>query len=122
MDPNIVVDFELQEEAFFLCIRNLSEGPAFDLKFEFSTPLYGRSRTLRIDQLPVFRRLRYLAPRKEIRIFVDTLPAFLAHQEERELKVRIRYKVEDGDTLKKSFPHDLRIYEDLPLHSSASSI
>lgn len=115
MKPNLVLDFVVQEGKVFFCMRNLSKHPATNLSFKFSQPLMARNGYLRVDKLPLFKHLDYFAPKKEIRLFVDSVTSFLAHHPERKMTIHVKYVDQDSKKYVQSFKHDLELFNQLPL-------
>jgi hypothetical protein len=69
-----------------------------------------------LSKLSVFHKLRYLAPYREIEVFLDPAERFLSQFEDKDtvITITIAYAAEQGKRLKKSITHDLAIYQDLP--------
>jgi len=66
-----------------------------------------------ITQLSVFQEISYLAPLKEIRIYVDSYESFFTHLKDSSVYFKISYKNEKRKYFKMMIHHDLRIYADL---------
>lgn len=123
--PDIFVDFEPRGSLFFLVLKNNSPIAATNLTFNFNKPLIGligiddpkklddRARDLRTINL--FSNLTYLAPGREILVFLDRTDTFLARLgKDLLVKVDISFHNEEGNNFKKTIRHDLSIYLDLP--------
>ena len=79
-----------------LAIRNVSEGAARDIEFEFSTPIES-SNGFVISDLPYFKYgLDFLPPNGEITCYWDELDSLLPYMESKNLKngihVTVRYR------------------------------
>jgi hypothetical protein len=109
----IVVDFEIDAEMVFLVIRNTGQLPVLNLKIKPSTAILGLEGKRDIGQLSIFEEIRYLAPLKEIKIFVDSFESFFRNLEDFLVSFSISYKDEKNKSLKMKITHDLKIYADL---------
>ncbi len=109
----VIVDFEIDAEAVFLIIRNLGAVPALKLKINPLSPILGLEGKKDIAKLSIFREISYLAPLKEIRIFVDSYESFFTHLKDFSVYFNISYKNEKRRSFKIKIHHDLRIYADL---------
>ena len=111
--PYIVVDFEVSADLVFVVIKNLSNRAALKLKIKPSVALKGLGGRKNIAALTVFKEISYLAPQKEIRVFVDSYSSFFEHQEKMLVKFSITYENEEGKVLRQHIEHNLAIYKDL---------
>ncbi|MFN2439335.1 MAG: hypothetical protein ABR503_09055, partial [Chitinophagaceae bacterium] len=57
--------------------------------------------------------IKYLAPYKEIKIFIDAYHSFFKNLKRTEIDFVVYYADENGQTFKKMIMHDLDIYKDL---------
>lgn len=113
--PNPSVDFRLKEERVFLLIQNFSPQAAHDVNISFSQDLLiNGDRSL--EGLSIFSKLRYLAPYKEIEIFLDPVERFFRQLEDAEtvIEVGLDFWGSDRKQYKTRITHDLTIYQDLP--------
>jgi hypothetical protein len=109
----IVVDFEIDAEYVFIIIKNLGLTPAFNLKIKPSAPIIGLEGKKDIGTLSVFKKISYLAPLKEMKIFVDSYESFFFNLKNPLVSFHISYKNEKEKTIRKEIVHDLKIYTDL---------
>ena len=109
----VIVDFEIDAEAVFLIIKNLGARPALNLKIQPSSAILGLEGKKDISQLTIFKKISYLAPLKEIKIFVDSYESFFNHLKESSMFFKISYKNAKRKSFKMKIHHDLRIYADL---------
>jgi hypothetical protein len=115
--PRVIVDFEVDANAFVIAVRNIGDEPAGRVRVTFEPGFRGLGGTVDIPALPVFRRLTFLAPGREIRIFVDAVNAYLGRRKPEEPR-NIRVTVTYGDASRRRYRarirHDLGIWENLP--------
>ena len=109
----VIVDFEIDAEAVFLIIRNLGAFPALKLKIRPLSAILGLEGKKDITKLYIFKEISYLAPLKEIKIFIDRYESFFTHLEDSSVYFKISYKNEKRRSFKMKIHHDLRIYADL---------
>jgi hypothetical protein len=109
----VIVDFEIDADSVFLVIKNLGAVPALNLKIRPSAPILGLEGKKDIGTLSIFKKISYLAPLKEIKIFVDSYESFFRHLKEPSIRFKISYKSEKKKSFKMKIDHDLRIYADL---------
>ncbi len=112
--PYLCVDFVLKGNLMFLLIRNLSAVAATDVQFSFSQDIQILQGSKALAKLSIFSKLSYLAPYKEIEIFLDPAEHFLSQFKDTVVTITILYTTEQEKQLKKSITHNLAIYLDLP--------
>ncbi len=114
-DPElqVIVDFEFERGLLFVGVRNLGDRPALDVKIEFDKAFTGLGGSREANRLALFRRLRFLAPRKEIRTLLDSSAAYFARKEPTLLTATVSYRTAAGERRRHSITHDLSIYRDL---------
>lgn len=97
-------------------IRNVSEGAARDITFEFSAPLENSSGFV-ISDLPYFRDgLDFLPPHGEINCYWDNLDSLIPFLEKKNLQagiyVLVRYKDLSGASYESSWKLNPFLYKD----------
>ena len=97
-------------------IRNVSEGAARDITFEFSAPLENSSGFV-LSDLPYFRDgLDFLPPQGEINCYWDNLDSLIPFLEKRDLQagiyVLVRYKDLSGASYESSWKLNPSLYKD----------
>lgn len=120
--PNVYVDILLEKDLLFFLIKNNSEFAATDVVVRFNRNVYkevnvlGKKRKERINKLTIFNQLLYLAPQKEIKIFIDQLDSFFKFNKTPVYRLSVYYKDESGkQKFKKIINHDVNVYRDLPI-------
>jgi hypothetical protein len=118
--PLVIVqeDFENLPE-LDIAIRNVSEGAARDIEFEFSTPIES-SNGFVISDLPYFKYgLDFLPPNGEITCYWDELDSLLPFLESKDLRngihVTTRYKDLSGDPYQSQWRLNPFLYKDTRL-------
>ncbi len=120
--PNVIVDFTLDTTNLFLIIKNSSDVEATNVKIIFNRAIIlshkknKKGDTALLNELPVFSRLRYLPPQKEIRVFIDQMDAFYTNNKLLMYILNIQYSdISNKKKYKKIIRHDLSIYKNFPI-------
>jgi hypothetical protein len=112
-DLDVIVDFEFDRGLLFVAVRNLGDRPALDVQTTFDKPFKGLGGAREIDRLRLFKRIRFLAPGREIRTLLDSTSAYFARKEPTVLTATVSYRTAAGERRRHSITHDLSIYRDL---------
>jgi hypothetical protein len=102
-------------------VKNLGDAPAFKVNTVFTPEIKGVNGTKMISSLAVFKNIEFLAPHKEIKVFLDTSSSYFAVKQvaaekdgrPERISVKISYKDARGQTVSGVIQHDLGIYKDL---------
>lgn len=113
--PHLCVDFVLKNGFIFLLIRNLSALAATHVRITFSQDIRILGSSKSLADLSIFSKLTYLAPWKEIEVYLDAAEVFLSQFRDTVVVISITYASEKERHVKKSITHDLAIYRDLPI-------
>jgi hypothetical protein len=111
--PEVIVDVVFEDGLLFLSVANVGDRPALDVETRFNRKLVGLGGTKDVAALPLFRRLPYLAPGKEIRTLLDAAPAWFARTRSTALTARVAYTDPEKQPYKGTMAHDLEIYREL---------
>jgi hypothetical protein len=115
--PRVIVDFEVEDDALLVAVRNIGAEPAAAVRVRFEPTFRGLGGTVEIPRLALFRRLSFLAPGRTIRALVDPLAAWLARTEPAEpriIRADVAYRDSAGRRYRTRIRHDLGIWQDLP--------
>ena len=112
-DPQVIVDFEFERGLLFVSVRNLGDRPALDVTTSFDKPFRGLGGRREMNGMRLFKRVRFLAPGREIRTLVDSTNAYFARKEPSVLTATVSYRAADGKRRTDAITHDLSIYRDL---------
>ena len=113
IDPEVILDFILEEEAFFIAIINISDRPLIFVKAQIDPPIRGVGGQEAIDKLPIFNREYFLAPGKEIVTFLDSSKSYFDREEPTRISVKLKYRDFRRRVYKVELRHDLEIYQKL---------
>jgi hypothetical protein len=109
--PDVIVDFLCQDDLLRVSIQNIGDGPAHNVSVSFTPEVTGIHGTTRISDLPLFQRLAFLPPGKEIRTPVDPVKEYFDREAPTQLTTVIHFENDMGDALSRSIEHDLDIYD-----------
>jgi hypothetical protein len=110
---SLVVDFEIDAEMVFIVIKNPGQVPLRNVKIKPSSPILGLEGKTDIAKLSIFEEIAFLAPDKEIKIFVDSYESFFRNLKDWLISFNIRYQDEKNRSYKSKITHNLEIYADL---------
>lgn len=111
--PEVILDVVFEDGLLFLALRNLGARPALAVSTEFGRPLQGLGGTKDVASLPLFRRLEFLAPGREVRTLLDTTTSWFRRRQPTKLTARIAYRDERGERYATTVKHDLAVYREL---------
>jgi hypothetical protein len=116
--PDVIVDFACEKAKLFVVIKNIGDGPAHHVSTEFEPELQGAQGTRDVSALPLFEHLAFLAPEREIRVFVDTVSAYLGRDAPTKISATVRFEDDGGTRHERTICHDLRVYRGLEFSSA----
>lgn len=111
--PEVIVDFVFDEGLFFIAVQNISDLSAYKVCTRFKPGFKGVEGKKRVSELPLFRNIEFLAPRKEIRTFLDSSASYFRRKEPALITAQISYEDEAGRKYSRTIRHDLSIYAEL---------
>ena len=109
---SVIVDFEIDASAVFIVIKNPGDSAVLDLKIKPSVPILGLEGKKDLRKLNLFKEIKYLAPLKEFRIFVDSYDSFFRHLKNTQITFVLSYRDGNKKSYKEKIIHDLKIYTD----------
>lgn len=111
-DDGVVVDVVFDGGVLYLELANLADRPALNVACTFDSPLLdvqGRD----VSELPVFRRVAFLGPRRRIRTLLDSSFGYFARKQATRVTVAVDYERPDGPRQRTEVAHDLETFRDL---------
>jgi hypothetical protein len=111
--PDVILDVVFEDGLLFLALRNIGLRPALGVSAEFGRPLHGLGGTKEVSALPLFRRLEFLAPGREIRTLLDSSASWFRRRQPTKLAVRIAYRDAAGERYTTTVKHDLAVYREV---------
>ncbi len=111
--PDVIVDFIFDAGLLFVSIQNIGERPALNVSVVFDQRLVGLGGKKEISDLPLFKNIEFLAPRKVITAFLDTSESYFARNEPTKISARVTFRNSDGGEYDRKVRHDLEIYREI---------
>jgi hypothetical protein len=113
-EADVILDVEFERGLFFLVLENLGDEPAHSVRVRFEKPLSGLGGERRIDRLQLFRRLEFLGPGRQVRVFLDRSALFFARDDPTAFGVKVAWRTDCGERRSREIRHDLAAYRDFP--------
>jgi len=111
--PEVIVDFIFEDGLFFIGVKNIGAAPAHDVSVAFDKKFTGIEGAKEISALPLFKKIAFLAPQKEITAFLDHSASYFRRRQPANIRATITFKDNSGAAHKTVVKHDLRIYKDI---------
>jgi hypothetical protein len=112
-DADVILDVVFEDGLLFLVVANIGNRPAHRVRVRFEHPFTGLGGARKMHSLGIFRKLEFLAPRKEIRVFLDRSASYFARDEPTAFVVDVSWRTADGRRRAQQIRHDLDVYRDL---------
>src|ERR1043166_547096 len=93
--PDVIVDFVFDEGLFFISISNISDTPAYRVSVKFD-PKICRLDGKDLTALPLFQNIEFLAPHKDIVMFLDSSGSYFSQGGPTKVSARISYQDAQG--------------------------
>lgn len=111
--PHVILDVVFEDGLLYLAVRNIGSRPALGVSVAFDAPIVGLGGAREVSALPLFRRLAFLAPGREIRTLLDTSASYFSRGQPERIVARITYRDARGRRRSAVIRHDLGIYRNL---------
>ena len=112
--PDVILEFLFDRGMLHLALRNIGDRPAIAISVKFDKKILGLGGAKEISALPVFQRVEFLGPGREILVFVDQSHSYFARKQPSKISARISYSDSEKQKYDATLNHDLEIYRDLP--------
>jgi hypothetical protein len=111
-DDGVVVDVVFENGLLHVELANLSDRPALNVACRFDPPLVDLQGRY-LAKLPLFLRVEFLGPRRQIRTLLDSAAAYFARDGATRVTVVTEYERPEEAKRSTTVTHDLEIYRDL---------
>jgi hypothetical protein len=108
--PGVIVDFIFDDGLLFISISNISDTPAYKVSVEFDRKI-SRLDGEDLATLPLFRNIEFLAPHKDIVMFLNDSGSYFKLGGPTKIAARISYQDARGMQRIATIDHDLEIYK-----------
>lgn len=109
----MILEIVFERGLLFLVLRNIGEQPAVGVQCRFDRVLTGVEGTKDVSALPLFRRLTFLGPGREITVFLDSSASYFRARGPARVGVHIRFRDREGRRYETTIKHDLSVYREL---------
>lgn len=111
--PEVIVDVVFEDGLLHLVLANIGARPAVGVTTRFSRKLTGLGGRKEVSALPLFRKVEFLAPGREIRTLLDSSASYFARKQATAFSARIAYRDPEGKEYATTVKHDLEIYREI---------
>lgn len=111
--PHVILDVVFEDGLLYFAVRNIGTRPALSVSVAFDQPIIGLDGARDVSALPLFQRLAFLAPGREIRTLLDTSASYFGRGQPERIAARISYRDTRGRRRSAVIRHDLSIYRSL---------
>ena len=111
--PEMILDFEFEDGAFFISLRNIGARPALQVRTKLDPPVRGLGGKQQLAELPLFRGVPFFAPGKQIKFLLDSTALYFARGEPTRLAAHLSWNDDKGNKYETVIHHDLEIYRSL---------
>lgn len=112
--PEVILEFVFDKGLLSIAVRNIGSRAARDIKINFSKKIVGPDGKKELSALPLFQRLRFLGPQREISCFLDRSNSYFRRRQPTKVTARVEYLDAEGKRYETRIDHDLEIYRELP--------
>lgn len=110
--PEVIVDFECENDLLFIVIANIGLSSAYRTSIKFDREIVDSSGR-NIASMKIFRMLEFAPPGKKIRIFVDRFSSYVARKQPQLITADISYSDKRGQKFNDTIRHNLTVYSDI---------
>lgn len=111
--PEVIFDVIFEKGVFYFSIKNITHLPAHSVRISFDKKIKGVREEVDFSKMKIFKELEYLAPHKEIKIFLDVAASYLESKQPSKFVVSIKWLDSDKKPFYRKIPHNLNAYKDL---------
>jgi len=118
--PEVIVEFLFERGVLSLSIRNIGSRAAMKIGVSFDRKFTGLGGEKEISSLPLFTRVEFLGPDREIVTLLDTSASYFKRKQPTKIAARVSYLDAEDRKYETTIHHDLEIYRDLSWVSSTT--
>ncbi|HKO60520.1 MAG TPA: hypothetical protein VJV03_05115 [Pyrinomonadaceae bacterium] len=111
--PEVIVEFLFDHGLLFISVNNIGDRGAVNVSVKFDQKIIGLGGSKDISQLPLFRSLQFLGPKREIVTFVDSSASYFGSKQPAHITARISYQDSDSRQYNDIIRHNLEVFRDL---------
>src|SRR5262245_12955367 len=103
---DVILDVKFQNGLLFLGVKNIGHRPALNVSVAFKQRLVGINGTKIVSSLPLFRKITFLAPQKEIQTLLDTSASYFKRRQPKSIRAVVSFEDEAGAKFIRPVCHD----------------
>jgi hypothetical protein len=111
--PDVIVDFTFEQGLLHIAVVNIGEAPAYSISVTFDREIKGVGGRKRVSAMPLFRRIEFMPPGKNITTFLDTSASYFAGSQPLQIKTTINFSDREDKKYSNVIKHNLDIYRDI---------
>jgi hypothetical protein len=111
--PDVILDVVFEDGLLFLALRNIGARPAVRVETRFRRPLIGLGGTKEVSAMPLFRRVEFLGPGREIRTLLDSSASWFRRRQATKVAATVTYGDGEGERFETAVQHDLAVYREV---------
>lgn len=111
--PDVIVDFIFEQGTLFIAVINIGDAPAYGISVTFNKEIRGVGGSKLISGMPLFRRIEFMPPEKNISTFLDTSASYFSGGQPPEVETAITFSDRQGNSYRNQIKHNLNIYRDI---------
>ena len=109
MLPEVIIDFECEEDSLFLVIANVGLSSAHRIAVQCNKEIRD-FRGKQVMDMQLLRKLEFLPPGKKIRLFINSFSSYLKAKQPMQLEFSISYFDRNHRPQTNLIRHNLAIY------------
>lgn len=110
IQPEVIVDFECEEDSLFIVIANVGLSSAHQISIQCDKAIRD-FRGKQITEMPILRRLEFMPPGKKIRLFVDRFSSYIRTKQPLRLEFLVTYHDRDRRKQTDVIKHNLAVFK-----------
>ena len=109
----VIVDFIFDNGLLFISVENIGAKPAYKVSTKFDKEIVGVDGKKKISELALFKRIEFLPPQKQIKIFLDSSASYFSRNEPLIISAQISYENSRQKKYFNKIDHNLEIYKEI---------
>jgi hypothetical protein len=109
---DVILDVDVRNGTLHFVLHNIGLQPAHAVRVRFSRVLRDVA-GLRVGDNPLYTQLAFLAPGRQLALFVDTLAGYMQRRQPMQFDVRLTWCDDAGRPQHRSLSHDLTAHTQL---------
>jgi hypothetical protein len=108
--PEVVVDFECENDLLFIFVANVGTSSAHQILIEFDKEITD-FKDAPLSKMDAFHRLEFLSPGRKIKVFVDKFSSYIQRRQPMRIKFLVSYSDTENQKRCDAIRHNLAIFK-----------